>query len=101
MRRLFAVVALLATTWPHIAVMGCVEPASSPVSATSSMVSEHEHGSPECSMVMVCTAVMIESTTHPDVVESKTPTVRIYVPRGTVPAAAVLTDEPPPPRRSA
>ena len=101
MRRLFAVVALLVTTWPHIAVMRCVGPTPSPVSATASMVQEHEHGSQECPVLMVCTAAMIEATARPGVVEPEAPTVRIYSPRGTVPLGAILTDEPPPPRRSA
>lgn len=101
MRRLLAVVALLVTTWPHIAVMQCVGPAPSAVSVASSIVPEHEHGGQECPVLMVCTVAMIESTARADVVEPEAPVVRTHAPRSLTPIATVLTDEPPPPRRRA
>jgi hypothetical protein len=101
MRRSLAVLALILTTWPHIAVMSCAGPAPSPGSYASWMVQEHDHGEAECPALMVCTAAMIESVGVADPTEAPGPEVRLVAPRALPPIATVLTDEPPPPRRSA
>lgn len=101
MRRLIAVVALLVTTWPHVALMRCIGPLPSQLSGASSMVSEHEHGNPECPALMVCNAAMVESVSDVAVAEPQAPAMRLFEPPALAPTAAVLTADPPPPRRSA
>ena len=101
MRRLIAVVALTVTLWPHIAVMQCAGPAPSPGSHAASMQHEHEHGSTDCPALMACAAAMIESVSIAAPAAASGREVSLVAPRPLAPAAAVLTDEPPPPRRSA
>jgi hypothetical protein len=101
MRRLIATVALIVTLWPQIALMRCAGPAPSPGSHASSMMPDHEHGRPECPAVMSCAAPMIESVRISAPVAAPGLTRRLVAPRPLPPTVAVLTDEPPPPRRGA
>lgn len=101
MRRALAFVALLATTAPHVAVMGCaVGSMSSRDSHGTSVVSEHAHHGIGCDAMMTCTTAMLET----DVVDAPPPAtspVLLASPEGIEPTAAVLTADPPPPRRAA
>jgi len=101
MRRLIAAVALIVTLWPHIAVMRCAGPAPSSGSYASSVMPDHQHEGPDCPALMACTAAMIESVGVTAPVGGSGPGVQPVRERPLPPAVAVLTDEPPPPRRSA
>jgi len=101
MRRLLGVVALLATLWPHLAVMQCaVEPAPSHGSHASSLP-EHAHDGPECQAIMTCNAAMLEAVSAASIAQPATPP--LLHPRLTAvpPARTVPTADPPPPRRIA
>jgi len=102
MTRVLAVVALLAMTWPHLAVMGCaVRPTPAHGSHASAAIPDHEHDGPECQAVTICNAAMIQAVPAPGVTQPATPpllhrTLSAVTPTTTVPAA-----DPPPPRRLA
>jgi len=101
MRRLIAAVALIVLLWPQIAVMGCAGPAPSPGSSASSVMPDHRHGGSECPALMACAAAMIESLGAAAPMDIPGRAFRLATPSPLPPTAAVLTDEPPPPRRSA
>jgi hypothetical protein len=101
MRRLIAAVALIVTMWPHIAVMQCAGPSSAPLSFSASMQHEHEHGGGACRALMICAAAMIESGSTSALRAAPGAEVSPVTPRPLPPVVPVLTDEPPPPRRSA
>jgi hypothetical protein len=101
MRRLIAAVALTVTLWPHIAVMRCAGPSSAPLSVSSPMQHEHQHGGGACPAIMICAAAMIESASTSALRAAFGAEVSPVALRPLPPAVAVLTDEPPPPRRGA
>jgi hypothetical protein len=101
MRRLIAAVALVFMLWPQFVVMRCAGPAPSPGTHALSMMSNHQHGGPECPALMACATAMIESVGAAAPEDASGRVFRFVTPSPRPPLVAVLTDEPPPPRRSA
>ena len=102
MRRLLVVVALLATTWPHIAAMACDGgPTPSHGSHVSSVVDEHDHEGPQCLAIMTCSAAMLLAALPRDVAQPVAPTSLHPRPTTLAPATTLPATEPPPPRRIA
>jgi hypothetical protein len=130
MRRTLAVLALLATTWPHAVVLECAlgsTPSSErtgqhPAAHAGAEGSAHhgaahhgaghEHrsdgsagsapaGGSQCAMLMACVTAMIRSVSGTAVMEAGSAPQDGFPPSLDAPAAADLAADPPPPRRSA
>jgi len=110
MRRVLPVIALAALLWPQAMMLACAlttttahaSHTSHPSHTATEVASlEHEGHTQECPAVMACHTVMIEAAgpsgdalpVAPPLVESR--------PATRMPATAILTADPPPPRRSA
>lgn len=123
MRRTFALLALLATSWPHAVALECA--LASAVSATPE-VSAHGHpdahagmthgptqgsgaasdGSAppdgrDCAMVMACGLVMIQTEGEASSMERTSGPESGRFPSVDAPSTADLVADPPPPRRNA
>ena len=135
MRRTLALLALLATSWPHVAVLECAlgstgasaaapghhgaaahaEPGSTAHHGAAHHGAGHEGrlddhassggsapaGGLQCAMVMACGLVMIQSGSGTAVAETRSGPEEAFEPSVDPPAAAVLSADPPPPRRYA
>lgn len=125
MRRTFALLALLATSWPHAVALECALASAAPAAPAEAghhggHAGEHagmSHGhSPEshaagsehvpvgggdCALVMACGLVMIQTEGERASTErASAPEPHVFTPLDT-PTAAVLVADPPPPRRNA
>lgn len=101
MRRLLALTALVAMTWPHVAVMECAAMDSAPAPHASSFASEHTHAGPGCPALMTCSSSMAEGVAGGAIAAPSAPSHVIGAVATVAPTGTVLTAEPPPPRRHA
>ena len=118
MRRILAVLALLATSWPHVVVLECALGSAAPRAATEAAAHHgvgHEHvpvpaaetdeeapvGGLECGMVMACGLVMIQAQGEVSGEVASAAPQRAAPRTLAAPSVADLAADPPPPRGNA
>jgi hypothetical protein len=126
MRRTFALLALLATSWPHAVALECALASAASATAEVSPHGAHGHpgahagmthgrtphsraasdgsappGGPDCAMVMACGLVMIQTEGEATSMWRVSGPDTGRFPSVDTPSTADLVADPPPPRRNA
>lgn len=126
MRRTLALIALLATSWPHAVALECAVASASRSGAEAGHEAQHRHGhghagtlhalppgpstatdddvptgGRECAMVMACGLTMLRTEgDHASAVPASRPEAG-HVAAPETPTGAIMVVDPPPPRRHA